>query len=143
MVKKVTRHAAEHPAIQNLRRFLREYLESSPRHSLADFAPKLGKTPGELGRYLRGECNPRRKLVEYWAEQFGISYEEMMIVDFEYIEYPFIRNSLPHKSGRHVTKAETRSNHDAMTEEIRSFLCEDISEDRLNGVMEIIHKHRI
>lgn len=144
MEKKQTRPAAEKAAIQNLRRFLKEYLESSPRHKLNDFALKLGKTSSELGRYLRGENNPRRKLVEYWAEQFGVSYDEMMTADFEYIDYPFIRENVPHKGGGHLRKTDVRANYKVVEEEITAFVGEDMDINELRrGIHEIFNQHKI
>lgn len=139
------RPAANHPAIQNLRKFYQEYSQNETNHTLSSFASKLGKTSNELGRYLRGECAPRRKMIELWAEAFGVDYDYMMNNEFQYIDYPFIRELTPKKGGSHIKVSEVKHSYDTIKVEINDihFAHEADPNEYKRQVLEIVERNRL
>ena len=103
MENKITydRPAEQHPAVQNLRWFFREFVNNGG--SVKSFAQKVGMTKDKMGEYLRGKHNPGELKIRDWAEQLGVDYEYMMTVEFDYIPYPLTKESKKKKSGRHIT----------------------------------------
>lgn len=115
--QKETRQFTNEPEIQNLRWFLKQYVENDVKHTLESFAQNMEMTSRELGRYLRGEHKPRRKTIAKWAELLGVDYTYMITHQCEFIDYPFETFVKPKQSGRHITKREVRQSYDAMIDE--------------------------
>lgn len=80
------RKADQHPAIQNLRKYFRDYLSCGGTR--IDFANKMGMSSTLLNQYLGGIYKPTRTTIVKWAQRLGTSYEEIMVTNFEYIKYP-------------------------------------------------------
>ncbi len=81
------RKADKHAAVQNLRKFLREFLTGGG--SRIDFARSMGMSLTQLNQYLTGVYTPTKRTIEKWSKLLGVTFEEMMSNDFEYIPYPF------------------------------------------------------
>lgn len=112
------RKADQHAAVQNLRKFLREYLiEGGTRK---DFAQSMGMSLTQLNQYLTGIYAPTKRTVEKWSQKLGVSYEEMMTAEFEYISYPFEEMYKPKVQSHHITKRDLRHSYDLMIDEYES-----------------------
>lgn len=83
----LTRKADRYAAIQNLRKYLREFITGGGVR--ADFARSMNMSQTQLNQYLDGIYTPTERTTKKWAKYLGISHEEMMTSDFEYIPYPF------------------------------------------------------
>ena len=138
-MKKTTRPAENHPAIQNLRLFFKDFAEKGG--SVKSFAQMLDIRERQMGSYLRGEHVPSEKTIRKWATFFGVDYETMMIFNFDPIFYPIQRYSKPRKGGRIITKHEYRERYDTMIEEVSLFVSE--SDVEYGGeIIEIIKRHK-
>lgn len=122
--KNENRKYANEPEIQNLRMFLKRYLNNDASHTLEGFAHSMGMTSRELGRYLRGEHKPRKSTIAKWTELLGIDYADMMVVQGPFVEYPFERFSRPKKNGTHVSVRTMRRTYEAMIDEYNTMVHE-------------------
>lgn len=112
-----TRRFVNEPVIQNLRIFLKQYLENDSHHTLKGFATSMGMTSRELGRYLRGEHKPRKTTTQRWADMLGVDYTYMTSSQCPFLDYPFEKYSHPKKSGTHITIRAIRQTYEAMIDE--------------------------
>lgn len=115
--QKETRQFVNEPEIQNLRWFLKQYIENDATHTLEGFARSMGMTSRELGRYLRGEHKPRKSTIMKWSKLLGVDYSYMTTSHCPFIDYPFEKFSQPKKSGSHVSVRAVRQTYDAMIDE--------------------------
>lgn len=122
--QKETQQFVNEPEIQNLRWFLKQYVENDVKHTLEGFARSMKMTSRELGRYLRGEHKPRKGTIMKWADMLGVDYSYMTTIHCPFVDYPFERFSHPKKSGCHITKHEVRQYQDLMIEEYESMVRE-------------------
>lgn len=102
--------ADNNAAVQNLRRFLRKHLTEGGVRT--DFAQNMSMSQTQLNQYLSGVYIPTRKTIDKWAKHLGISPEEMMTTDFEYIPYPFEELFKPKAQTKRVTKKEWRQSYE-------------------------------
>lgn len=140
--KNETRLFVNEPEIQNLRMFLKQYLNIDVKHTLEGFALSMGMTSRELGRYLRGEHKPRRRTIEKWAELLGVDYTYMTTRQCEFIDYPFETFVKPKQSGHHITKREVRQSYDTMIEEYITMAHEGEVEYNAK-VVDLMKRHKI
>ena len=140
--KKETRQFVNEPEIQNLRWFLKQYVENDVRHTLEGFALSMDMTSRELGRYLRGEHKPRRKTIEKWGELFGVDYTYMTTYHCEFIKYSFETYVKPKQSGHHITKREVRQSYDDMIDEYETMAREGEVEYNAK-VVDLMKRHKI
>lgn len=136
----LTKKADNHAAVQNLRRFLREYLAGGGVR--ACFAQSMGMSQTQLNQYLSGVYTPTRRTTEKWARFLGISPGEMMTVNFEYIPYPFEEMFKPKTQSRRITKREWRQSYDAMKDEYIMMAREgEVEYD--SKIIDLIERHKI
>lgn len=140
--QKETRMFVNEPEIQNLRWFLKQYLDNDIHHTLEGFARSMGMTSRELGRYLRGEHKPRRSTVQKWAERLGVDYIYLITVKCPFIDYPFEKFSHPKKSGSHVSVRTIRKTYDAMIDEYVTMVREGEVEYNVK-VIDLMKRHKI
>lgn len=110
-----TKKAERSAAIQNLRRHFRQNMAEGGTR--ADFATRMGMSLTMLNQYLTGIYEPRPCTVEKWALRLGVSHEQMMTADFEFVPYPIEDLVRPKSQSRHVTKREWRQSFDDMIDE--------------------------
>lgn len=120
------RRGEKNPAIQNLRKFLHEYLEGGG--SRQEFAKRLHMMPERLSQCVTGVYTPTKKTVEKWAEDFGISYDEMMTANFAFISYPFddLPKPIPNHTNRHLTKKFVKKRYESMIDEYETMVEEGV-----------------
>lgn len=134
-------HAENHPAIQKLRMYYREY--SNQGGIMYDFANSLGMSYNNIARYLRGGCEPRKATVEKWAEAFGISYDEMMTPLETFIHYPFGKYSKPKLGGKYLSKQMVRREYrEGLLEDYNGLVNEGLVEYNAE-IVKILEKSRI
>lgn len=139
--KGTLRHAGNHPAIQKLRQYFREYSEQSG--TMLDFARHLDLSYNTLTRYLRGECKPRKSTIHKWAVAFGIDDAEMTTAPVEYIPYPFDHLSKPKQGGQYLSKKSVRQKYRiGLLEDYDSLVREGLAEYNTE-VVKILEKNRI
>lgn len=112
-----TRRFVNEPEIQNLRMFLKQYLENDDHHTLEGFAQSMRMTSRGLGRYLRGEHKPRKSTTMRWAILLQVDYNYMTSLHCSFVNYPFEKYSHPKKSGSHITVSAIRHTYEAMIDE--------------------------
>ena len=124
MVEKITlsKPAENHPAIQNLRWFLRDFTANGG--NVKTFAQRMGVGERRMGAYLRGYYKPKEVTIRHWAMLLGVDYEYMMTVEFEHIPYPFHSESKKKKSGRHITMDDVDEKFKALESDCMK-VCED------------------
>ena len=137
--KNALRPAKNHPAIQNLRRFYRDFAQDGS--SVKSFAQAVGIDERKMGTLLRGEHEPTEETVRLLATCLRVDFLTMMTVDFDFIPYPVQRFKKPRKSGRHVTKEEIRMQYDTMMEEVSQLVSESDVEYG-EEILKIIKRHK-
>lgn len=136
----LTKKADKHAAVQNLRRFLREFLAGGGVR--ADFARSMEMSQTQLNQYLSGVYTPTRGTTEKWARFLGISHDEMMATDFEYIPYPFEELFKPKAPSKRVTKREWRQSYEAMKDEYMMMAHEGEVEYN-SKIIDLIERYKI
>lgn len=133
------RKAEEHASVQNLRKFLREFLKGGGTR--VDFARKMNMSTTQLNQYLTGIYTPKRKTIEKWGKQLGVTYEEMMVADFKFISYPFEELFKPKTQRHRFSKRDRDKAFDVIIEEIVSEVGEEATE-YLPRIIKIIESHK-
>lgn len=136
------RRFEKEPEIQNLRMFLKQYLDNDVHHTLEDFARSMSMTSRELGRYLRGEHKPRKSTIQRWAELLGVDCTEMKTLQCEFINYPFEKYVKLKQGGHHNTKREIRRSYDEMIDEYVSMAREGEVEYNTK-IVDLMKRHKI
>lgn len=130
-----------HPAIQRLRLYLREYIEQGG--TLLQFTNKLDTAYNSVTRYLRGETLPRRRTIMKWADAFGVTYVEMMTPPEEYVPYPLERMCQPKKGGSYLSRKNVRREYrDGLLEDY-NFLVKEGKVEYNADLVKMLKKPRV